>query len=144
MSDVHELEGGGIADVVIDLFRTWQLKDPLGFVGVFGSFATPTRACLLLSEVRSEKSCSMSNCAALCIIDRSRVCIQCILSLFNFLAVFFSRKTKVGLFLQIIKQRVEDLHVDLTGCPAVVLLFGMFVAFEPFNSTWLLQATCAL
>ncbi|CAK9052120.1 unnamed protein product [Durusdinium trenchii] len=41
---------GGIADVVIDLFRTWQLKDPHSFVDVFGSLATPTRACLVLTE----------------------------------------------------------------------------------------------
>lgn len=42
--------GGGIADVVIDIFRTWQVKDPVGFVEVFGSLATPTRACLVLTE----------------------------------------------------------------------------------------------
>lgn len=42
--------GGGIADVVIDIFRTWQVKDPMGFVRVFGAYATPTRACLVLTE----------------------------------------------------------------------------------------------
>jgi hypothetical protein len=52
---VFVASGGGIADVVIDIFRTWQVKDPLGFVEVFGSLATPTRACLVLTEAGCHK-----------------------------------------------------------------------------------------
>lgn len=52
---VFVASGGGIADVVIDISRTWQVKDPLGFVEVFGSLATPTRACLVLTEAGCHK-----------------------------------------------------------------------------------------
>ena len=47
--------------MVIDIFRTWQLKDPPGFVEVFGSLATPTRACLVLTEAGYHKGC-LSHC----------------------------------------------------------------------------------
>ena len=53
--------GGGIADVVIDAFRTWQVRDPVGFTGIFGSLATPSRACLVLSEVAYLNSEALSD-----------------------------------------------------------------------------------
>ncbi|CAJ1335098.1 unnamed protein product [Effrenium voratum] len=52
--------GGGIADVVIDAFRTWQVRDPVGFTGIFGSLATPSRACLVLSEVALLVCCMLA------------------------------------------------------------------------------------
>lgn len=52
--------GGGIADLVIDAFRSWQHLDPSGFLGLFGRFSTPTRACFLLSEGALLASCFLA------------------------------------------------------------------------------------
>eukprot|EP00439_Symbiodinium_sp_Y106_P051756 s3186_g6.t3 len=52
--------GGGIADLVIDAFRSWQHLDPSGFSALFGRFSTPTRACFLLSEGALLVSCFLA------------------------------------------------------------------------------------
>ncbi|CAE6963929.1 unc-22 [Symbiodinium natans] len=52
--------GGGIADLVIDIFRSWQHLDPAGFTDLFGRFSTPARACFLLSEAALLASCFLA------------------------------------------------------------------------------------
>ncbi|CAE7771797.1 Ttn [Symbiodinium pilosum] len=52
--------GGGIADLAIDVFRTWQHMDPAGFSDLFGRFSTPTRACFLLTEAALLASCLLA------------------------------------------------------------------------------------